>query len=155
QLRRRPRGEHQPGPGRAGPGRRPAGRGRPPPGGDHHRRLPACWGPRPPAPRRAPVHPGLAELGRLYQPDLAVNAAVGPFLAAWRSVPPARGDAWAAWTEAARSNYQAWARPWPAGGAQVDLGQVMATLRERLPDDAVVANGAGNFAIWVHRYFQF
>ena len=70
-------------------------------------------------------------------------------------MPPARGDAWAAWTEAARSNYQAWARPWPAGGAQVDLGQVMATLRERLPDDAVVANGAGNFAIWVHRYFQF
>jgi acetolactate synthase-1/2/3 large subunit len=31
----------------------------------------------------------------------------------------------------------------------------MATLRERLPDDAVVANGAGNFAIWIHRYFQF
>jgi acetolactate synthase I/II/III large subunit len=108
-----------------------------------------------PRQRLVHVHPGLAELGRLYQPDLAVNAAVGPFLAAWRSVPPARGDAWAAWTEAARSNYQAWARPWPAGGAQVDLGQVMATLRERLPDDAVVANGAGNFAIWVHRYFQF
>jgi acetolactate synthase-1/2/3 large subunit len=61
-----------------------------------------------PRQRLVHVHPGLAELGRLYQPDLAVNAAVGPFLAAWRSVPPVRGDAWAAWTEAARSNYQAW-----------------------------------------------
>jgi acetolactate synthase-1/2/3 large subunit len=118
-----------------------------------------------PRQRLVHVHPGLAELGRLYQPDLAVNAAVGPFLAAWRSVPPVRGDAWAAWTEAARSNYQAWVRPWPAGGpaagggapgpGRVDLGQALAALRERLPDDAIVASGAGNYSVWVHRYFQF
>jgi len=118
-----------------------------------------------PRQRLVHVHPGLAELGRLYQPYLAVNAAVGPFLAAWRSVPPVRGDAWAAWTEAARSNYQAWVRPWPAegpaagGGApgpgRVDLGQALAALRERLPDDAIVASGAGNYSVWVHRYFQF
>jgi len=118
-----------------------------------------------PRQRLVHVHPGLAELGRLYQPDLAVNAAVGPFLAAWRSVPPVRGDAWAVWTEAARSNYQAWVRPWPAegpaaGGAapgpgRVDLGQALAALRERLPDDAIVASGAGNYSVWVHRYFQF
>ncbi|HEX3213969.1 MAG TPA: thiamine pyrophosphate-dependent enzyme, partial [Actinomycetota bacterium] len=93
-------------------------------------------------------------------------AAVGPFLAAWRSVPPVRGDAWAAWTEAARSNYQAWVRPWPAdgparpgaapaGAGRVDLGQALAALRQRLPDDAVVASGAGNYSIWVHRFFQF
>jgi acetolactate synthase I/II/III large subunit len=175
-----------------------------------------------PRQRLVHVHPGLAELGRVYQPDLAVNAAVGPFVAAWRSVPPVRGDAWAAWTEAARTNYLAWVRPWPApGGAlgrapgsdpgrapagtpgnalagtpgkapgnapdsasgkapadapgnapdnasakppgstptgtrgTVDLGQVMAALRERLPDDAVIASGAGNFTGWVHRFFQF
>jgi acetolactate synthase-1/2/3 large subunit len=100
------------------------------------------------------VHPGLAELGRLYQPELAVNAAVAPFLAAWRSVPPVRGDAWAAWTEAARTNYLAWVRPWPAPG-RVDLGQVMVAMRERLADDAIVTNGAGNFSAWVHRFFQF
>ena len=118
-----------------------------------------------PRQRLVHVHPGLAELGRLYQPDLAVNAAVGPFLAAWRSVPPVRGDAWAAWTEAARDNYLAWVRPWPGPGpthaasapgpAPVDLGQAMAALRERLPDDAVVASGAGNYTAWVHRFFQF
>ena len=146
-----------------------------------------------PRQRLVHVHPGLAELGRVYQPDLAVNAAVGPFVAAWRSVPPVRGDAWAAWTEAARTNYLAWVRPWPApggalgkapgsisgkapGGAPgkapdsasgtvatsdpaktpgtVDLGQVMAALRERLPDDAVITSGAGNFTGWVHRFFQ-
>jgi acetolactate synthase I/II/III large subunit len=107
-----------------------------------------------PRQRLVHVHPGLAELGRLYQPDLAVNAAVGPFLAAWRSVPPVRGDAWTAWTEAARDNYLAWVRPWPSPG-KLDLGQVMAALRERLPDDAVVASGAGNYTAWVHRFFQF
>jgi acetolactate synthase I/II/III large subunit len=109
-----------------------------------------------PRQRLVHVHPGLAELGRLYQADLAVNAAVSPFLAAWRSVPPVRGDAWTAWTEAARANHQAWVRPWAgAGPAGVDLAQVMAALRDRLADDAVVASGAGNYAIWVHRYFQF
>jgi acetolactate synthase-1/2/3 large subunit len=100
------------------------------------------------------VHPGLAELGRLYQPELAINAAVGPFLASWRSVPPVRGDAWAAWTEAARTNYLAWVRPWPAPG-RVDLGQAMVAMRERLADDAIVASGAGNYSAWVHRFFQF
>ena len=111
-----------------------------------------------PRQRLVHVHPGLAELGRVYRPDLAVNAAVGSFVAAWRSVPPVRGDAWAAWTEAARTNYLAWVRPWPNPGSapgKVDLGQVMTALRERLPDDAVVASGAGNFTGWVHRFFQF
>jgi acetolactate synthase-1/2/3 large subunit len=111
-----------------------------------------------PRQRLVHVHPGLAELGRVYRPDLAVNAAVGSFVAAWRSVPPVRGDAWAAWTEAARTNYLAWVRPWPNPGnapGKVDLGQVMAALRERLPDDAVVASGAGNFTGWVQRFFQF
>jgi acetolactate synthase-1/2/3 large subunit len=121
-----------------------------------------------PRQRLVQVHPGLAELGRLYQPDLAVNAAVGPFLAAWRSVPPVQGDAWAAWTEAARDNYLAWVRPWPSPGpthrgspsgvpgpGRLDLGQAMAALRARLPDDAIVASGAGNYTAWVHRFFQF
>jgi len=100
------------------------------------------------------VHPGAEELGRVYQPDLAVNAAVAPFVAALRSVPPVPGDAWGPWTEAARGNYLAWVRPWPAPG-RLDLGQVMAWLRERLPDDAVMASGAGNYTGWVHRYYQF
>ena len=54
---------------------------------------------------------------------------------------------------AARTNYLAWVRPWPAPG-QVDLGQAMAAMRERLPDDAVVASGAGNYTAGC-RFFQF
>jgi acetolactate synthase-1/2/3 large subunit len=107
-----------------------------------------------PRQRLVHVHPGVEELGRLYQPDLAVNAAVAPFVAALRSVPPMPGTGWAGWAEAARGNYLAWVRPWPTPG-RLDLGQVMVLLRERLPDDAIVASGAGNYTGWVHRYFQF
>jgi acetolactate synthase I/II/III large subunit len=107
-----------------------------------------------PRQRLVHVHPGVEELGRLYQPDLAINAAVAPFVAALRSLPPVPGGGWAAWTEAARGNYLAWVRPWPAPG-RLDLGQVMVMLRQRLPDDAVLASGAGNYTGWVHRYFQF
>jgi len=107
-----------------------------------------------PRQRLVHVHPGLGELGRLYQPDLAVNAAVGPFLAALRSAPAVRGDAWAAWTQAARADYLAWLRPRPGPG-RLDLGQALAWLRERLPDDAILASGAGNYTAWVHRHFQF
>jgi acetolactate synthase-1/2/3 large subunit len=107
-----------------------------------------------PRQRLVHVHPGIGELGRLYQPDLAVNAAVAPFVAALRSVPPVKGQGWAAWTEAARTNYLAWVRPWAAPG-RLDLGQVLVWLRQRLPDQAIVASGAGNYTGWVHRYFQF
>src|SRR6266545_3465283 len=75
-----------------------------------------------PRQRLVHVHPGVEELGRLYQPDLAVNAAVAPFVAALRSVPPMPGTGWAGWAEAARGNYLAWVRPWPTPG-RLDLGQ--------------------------------
>jgi acetolactate synthase-1/2/3 large subunit len=59
-----------------------------------------------------------------------------------------------AWTEAARADYLANLRhtPWPV---DVDLGEVMAFLRRRLPDDAVLTSGAGNFTVWAHRFYEF
>jgi acetolactate synthase-1/2/3 large subunit len=107
-----------------------------------------------PRQRLVHVHPGLQELGRVVQPELAVNAAVGPFLAALRAAPAPPGDAWAGWALAARDDYLAWVRPPPAPG-RLDLGRVLTWLRGRLPDDAVLASGAGNYSIWVHRCFQF
>ena len=35
------------------------------------------------------------------------------------------------------------------------MGDVMATLRERLPADAILTNGAGNFTVWAHRFYEF
>jgi acetolactate synthase-1/2/3 large subunit len=37
----------------------------------------------------------------------------------------------------------------------VNLSQVLRTLRARLPDEAIVTNGAGNYAAWLHRFFDY
>ena len=100
------------------------------------------------------VHPDLAELGRVYQPDLPVNAGVAGFAAALRTIPPVANPPWAAWTVQAHQDHLAWSEP-PPGTAALDLARVVAVLRERLPEDAIVANGAGNFAIWLHRFWRY
>ena len=97
------------------------------------------------------VHPGAEELGRVYQADLPILAGMEQFAAAVRDlrVEPR----WAAETAQARSDYEAWQRHEPMPGP-VDLGEVVAQLRARLPD-AIVCNGAGNHTVWVHRFWRF
>jgi acetolactate synthase-1/2/3 large subunit len=109
-----------------------------------------------PAPPVAPqplvhVHPDPAELGRVYQPALAVLSGVAEFAAA---APVVDGARWAEWTAAARADYEAWIEHGEAPGGGVDMGEVVAHLRDALPDDAVLTNGAGNFSGWVARFYQ-
>ncbi|MHB8493169.1 MAG: thiamine pyrophosphate-binding protein [Casimicrobiaceae bacterium] len=110
-----------------------------------------------PAPRQAliHVHPGADELGRVYQPRLAIAATPGAFLAAIDGR-AARRPAIApeASAETAHTEYEAWRAPRPVPGA-VDLWQIVCWLDERLPDDAIVTNGAGNFATWMHRVYRY
>jgi len=61
---------------------------------------------------------------------------------------------WASWRAEARADYEAWQRHGPMPG-EVDLGEVVAQLRERLPRDTIVTNGAGNFSVWVHRFWRY
>jgi acetolactate synthase I/II/III large subunit len=100
------------------------------------------------------VHPDVAELGRVYQPDLPVNAGVAGFAAALRALPPVTDPPWSAWTRQAHRDYLAWSEP-PPGGGRLDLARVVAVLRQRLPADAIVANGAGNYTIWLHRFWRY
>ena len=37
---------------------------------------------------------------------------------------------------------------------ELDLWQVVTTLRERLPDDAILTCGAGNYTVWAHRLYR-
>ena len=104
------------------------------------------------------VHPGAEEVGRVYRPDLAVNASAASFAAALADLAPAPADAAAdrrAWTRACAADHRAGAavaRPTPGA---VRLEHVVARTRERLDDDAIVCNGAGNYAAWVNRYFEY
>ena len=99
------------------------------------------------------VHADSEELGRIYQADLMINAGVREFAAAARAL-MAPHVAWGDWTKAARADYLAWQRHAPMPGP-VDLGEVMALLRETLPADSILTNGAGNYAIWLHRFYQY
>ena len=102
----------------------------------------------------AHVHADAGELGRVYQPDLAIHAAPGPFAAAAALLTPPAALPWAGWREGARHDYQAWQVPQPWDGP-LDLGRIMLWLRDRLPADAVVTNDAGNFSGWGHRFLRY
>lgn len=63
------------------------------------------------------------------------------------------GTRWAEWARSARDDYLASLRHGRMPGG-LDLGEVMAVLRGRLPEDAIVAGGAGNFSVRAHRCYQ-
>ena len=109
----------------------------------------------PPDPRQTlvHVHPDPRELGFVFEPDLALVANLPEFAAALCELEPV-DPRWREWTEAARVDYEANLRHEPMEGP-VDLGDVMAFLRERLPEDAIQTCGAGNFTVWAHRFAEF
>jgi acetolactate synthase-1/2/3 large subunit len=101
------------------------------------------------------VHPEPKELGRVYQADLAIAASPERFAASMRRLEPVEGSRWRPETEAAHADYLDNLRHRPRAGAGVDMGEVMHVLRDRLEDDAILTNGAGNFSVWAHRFYEF
>jgi acetolactate synthase-1/2/3 large subunit len=103
------------------------------------------------------VHPDPQELGRVYHARLPIVASLSRFALALDNLAPAPDRPWTAWTDAARADYIAHSTPPQAHAdlAGVDLAQVVAHLSDTLPDDAVVTNGAGNYTVWVHRFYRY
>jgi acetolactate synthase-1/2/3 large subunit len=100
------------------------------------------------------VHPGAEELGSMYAPDLPIHAGMRAFAAAARELAPVDTAAWRDQTEVAHEQYLASLQPKPTPGA-LQLGEVIVWLREHLPRNAIVTNGAGNFCVWVNGYYQY
>jgi acetolactate synthase-1/2/3 large subunit len=101
------------------------------------------------------VHPGAEELGRVYHPHLAIHAAPTGFCSALEGLQPPNDIPWRAGTETAHADYLAWTEKATAVPGAVNLGEIMVWLRNELPDDAFITNGAGNFAAWIHRFYRF
>ena len=98
------------------------------------------------------IHAASDEIGRVFVPDIGVVATAPAALRALVAADPV-GE-WAAWTAAARADYDAWLAPQESPGA-LKQEEVITWLSDHLPDDAVLTNGAGNYAAWLHRYFVY
>ena len=99
------------------------------------------------------VHAGAEELGRVYQADILINSGMPEFAAAARALTPVN-PVWADQTKAARTEFDAWQVPVKTPGT-LNMSEVIAFLKKRLPDGSILTNGAGNFTLWAHRFYQY
>jgi acetolactate synthase-1/2/3 large subunit len=106
------------------------------------------------AARLVHVHGDAPTLSALYPAGLAIAARPGAIAAALAAVAPQfAGEApWLAWTRAARADQAAFMAPVEVSGA-VNLSVVFRELRESMGPRALIANGAGNYAGWLHRFY--
>ena len=108
-----------------------------------------------PTSRIVHIHADPDELGRVYQPTLAIAASPRLAAAALADLEPPAEIAWTGAAEAAHADYLAWsetATPQPGG---VNFGKILVWLREQLESDAIICNGAGGYAAWLHRFYRF
>jgi acetolactate synthase-1/2/3 large subunit len=107
-----------------------------------------------PAQRLLHVYPGAEELNRVYTAELAIVAGPNEFIAAAAELSPVDGAKWAEWARAAHDDYVAREQAKPSPGT-LNMVEVMASVRELLPHDAIITTGAGNYAAWSHRFYRY
>ncbi len=107
------------------------------------------------------VHASAEELNRVYQADLAINATMNAAARSLEVLTAPVSVPWEEWAKACNADYLANLVPQALPGLPgdtphgvVDMPAIVGVLKKHLPADAVLTNGAGNFASWVHRFFQ-
>jgi acetolactate synthase-1/2/3 large subunit len=102
------------------------------------------------------AYPDAEEIGR-YRPGLAIHASPLRFAQALDNLNPMRWPRWTAATKAAHEEYLAWSTPCPGKSepGKADPGAILAWLRENLPADAILCDGARDYAGWFHRFYRF
>ncbi|MEO5773828.1 MAG: thiamine pyrophosphate-binding protein [Sphingomicrobium sp.] len=100
------------------------------------------------------VHPDPNELDHVYRTDLPICADMGEFaetIATWHDPDLVRFSA----GEEAHREWLDWSEPQPREGVTLDLGPCVADMRQRLPKNSIICNGAGNYSGWWHRYWRY
>ncbi|MEG0042294.1 MAG: thiamine pyrophosphate-dependent enzyme, partial [Massilia sp.] len=109
-----------------------------------------------PAQRLVHIHPDPEELGSVYQGELMIAAGMPQACAMLAAMDPVDAS-WQANVTQARGDLAAW-QAQPAllrEGVPLDLWQVVQDLQDALPPDAIITNGAGNYASWAHRFYRY
>ncbi|MDD9910977.1 MAG: thiamine pyrophosphate-binding protein [Ahrensia sp.] len=100
------------------------------------------------------IHAGEGDLGKIFTPDLAILSGPNAAASALAASEVVDAPVWADRTKKARHNWLA-GFDLPDQPGDLDLGKVLAHLRDVLPDDTIITNGAGNFAIWANRFLMY
>ena len=100
------------------------------------------------------IHSSAEELNRVYQADLAINASMGAAARSLEVLSAPQDLPWSEWAEGCNDDYLANLVPQALPG-NIDMAAVITTLQRHLPADAVLSNGAGNFASWLHRFYRY
>lgn len=98
------------------------------------------------------IHASADELGRVYGADQSIQCPADQAIATLAQMPGLTGRS--EWVQSARQEYEHWITPVESPGA-VKQEQIIKWLSDNLADDAVLTNGAGNYAAWLHRYFVY
>ena len=108
-----------------------------------------------PQTRLVHIHPGAEELGSVYRPHLAIHASPSRFVASLTRLAIAPRAAWREQASVAHAEYLAWSGTATPQPGDVNLGEIMIWLRDHVPDNTILCNGAGNYASWIHRFYRF
>ena len=99
------------------------------------------------------IHSSAEELNRVFQADLAIHATMNAAARSLEALTAPDAVPWEAWTTSANVDYLGNLQPQKLPG-HIDMPAIIDLLQKHLPEDAVVTNGAGNFASWMHRFFK-
>ncbi|MVW71660.1 thiamine pyrophosphate-binding protein [Bordetella sp. 15P40C-2] len=110
-----------------------------------------------PAQKLIHLHASADELGRVYRPDIAAPVTAEAALRALTALPAPGTPVWAQRTAKAREAFVTFTsrRQTEVRPNGVDLAKVILHLNDALPDDTIMTNGAGNYAVWLHRYYRY
>lgn len=107
------------------------------------------------------IHASAEELNRVYHADLAICATMNAAARSLEVLTAPPSVPWTNWAQQANADYVANTQaqalaglPTDSANGLVNMPEVVAALQRHLPADAVLTNGAGNFASWVHRYYK-
>lgn len=101
------------------------------------------------------VHADVNELGRVYQPELPIASGMNEISIALSSLKREDFDIpWQKWAASARESYLRFINPETVNGGR-DLAEIIVYLSQHLPPDSIITNGAGNYTLWVQRFYQY